>query len=217
MSLTSSKKMKILISQLEHILQKKTFFNKFCFKLTKKLQMWFKKILKLHYILFFIYILFYFHHNLNFLVVTSNLIDIWIRARLYISNFKLVWFLKKKKKTDHYLALYVNLCAPQHVPTFLDQFYITRNSVLALFCPNINTISNGSYNCTRNFQMGSICTFTCNNPTTHELDPPDHPGLLCYKTSAWIGPPSPTCKRKLSWRVSKYIIWTVNQEIINIF
>ena len=92
------------------------------------------------------------------------------------------------------------------MPKFLDQFYNTRKSILALFCPNINTIRNGNYNCTRDFRMGSICTFTCNNPTTHELDPPDHPGLLCYKNSAWIGPPSPTCKGKLSSRVSKYII-----------
>ena len=69
---------------------------------------------------------------------------------------------------------------------------------LALFCPKFTAIENGNYTCTRYFRLGSVCRFACNDG--YIIDPLDHPGLLCYKTSNWVGPPFPVCRKVCKFR-----------------
>ena len=66
------------------------------------------------------------------------------------------------------------------------------NDFLELFCPTITSIVNGIHTCTREARVGSICKFGC--IMGHELDPPDHPGWLCYKHGVWVGPELPVCR-----------------------
>jgi len=75
----------------------------------------------------------------------------------------------------------------------LFRAFVNNIGFTALFCPKPESIEHGNINCSRNLRWGSICTFICDDE--YALEPLNHPGLLCHKTSKWVGPPNPVCRR----------------------
>ena len=78
-----------------------------------------------------------------------------------------------------------------------------ENNISALFCPKPDEIENAEITCTKRYKLGSLCTYTCKKDWT--LYPFNHSGILCYKTSKWIGFLSPLCLSKLVTQLSRIV------------